>query len=234
VASDHELPPGVDLARDDVAADPVAAEQRGIALLATSAQAIIDGVEEHAEQYILRRSIDVFEAWGRTPAVDQGEALAQLRAAAHRAAVRVLDELRALFASDAAQQRRTPLEIVRTLRREPSAVLAAFGVPGIVRDAFEERALPDDLYGLAPHTFADVGDADLGAMLLAWGVGKATVLRARAANDQIAQSDVDNLLIDGAGTPSTRSSLGTITSRALHAVRMFTRRGRARGRTDAE
>jgi hypothetical protein len=220
VSSDHELPPGVGLARDDVETDPEAAEQRGLALMATSGPAIVDGVEQLAEPYIRRRSNEVFDAWGRTPEPERQEALAQLGAAAQRASERVLDELRALLASDAAQQRRTPLELVRTLRREPSEVLAAFGVPAIVRDVFEERALPDDPYGLAPRTFADLGDADLGAMLLAWGVGKATVLRARAVRGgQSAQKHVDNLSISARGAETRRSNLGTITSRAQQALR---------------
>jgi hypothetical protein len=240
VTSDHELPPGVDLARADVDNDPQAAEARGLALMATAAPAIIEGVEQHGEAYILRRATDLLEAWGRTPEPERQDAVAQLGVAAQRASARVLDELRALLAADAASQRRTPLEIVRTLGREPSAVLAAFGVPPIVRDAFEERALPDDVYGLAPRTFADIGDADLGAMLLAWGVGKATVARARsvrAVDDhsaqmgrQRAQGHVDNRSVAARGDSRRRSTLGTIASRALAAFRARAHLGSRTGR----
>jgi hypothetical protein len=177
----HELPPGVDLARDDVEGDPEAAEQRGMTLLAASGNAILDGVEAQGASYAIRRATDVLDAWGRVPAAERDDALVRLRDAAAVATRRVLDELRSLLALDPSQQRHTPLEIVRTIGREPSDVLVALGVPPIVRDAFEERALPDDPYGLAPRTLSDLGDAELGAMLLVWGVGKATVVRARAA-----------------------------------------------------
>ena len=54
-------------------------------------------------------------------------------------------------------------------------------MPPVERDVFEERSFPDDDYGLVPHSLADLGDDDLAPMLMAWGLGKAKVLRARAA-----------------------------------------------------
>ncbi len=88
--------------------------------------------------------------------------------------------LRALLAADPAEQRATPLEIVRTIYREPTEVLVAAGVPAVVRDPFDERAWPEDRYGLVLRTLGDLGDPDLAPLHLAWGVAKATVLRARA------------------------------------------------------
>jgi hypothetical protein len=210
----HELPPGVDLARDDVRGDPEAAEARGLEMMTASGEAIVAGVETQAAPYVLQRAIAVLDAWGKVPAAERDGAVATLGTAATNASRRVVNELRALLASDPAQQRRTPLEIVRTLRREPSEALTALGVPAIVRDVFEERALPDDPYGLAPRTFVDLGDADLGPMLLAWGVGKATVLRARAAGERAtpsAQIGVENLSTARPGGGTRRSGLGTIT-----------------------
>jgi hypothetical protein len=64
---------------------------------------------------------------------------------------------------------------VRTAGREPSVVLEELGVPSVVRDEFEERSFPEDRYGLAPRTFADLDDA-LGPMQLIWGLAKAAVL----------------------------------------------------------
>jgi hypothetical protein len=87
-----------------------------------------------------------------------------------------------LFALDAAQQRTTPLQIVRGLVAAPTSVLRTAGVPGVERDAFDERAFPDDDYDLAPRTLGDLGDPDLGPLLLAWGLAKAAVLRDRRAN----------------------------------------------------
>ena len=84
------------------------------------------------------------------------------------------------FAADPAAQGATPLEIVRSAYREPTAVLEAAGVPPVERDGFDERAWPDDRYGLVPRTLGDLGDPDLAPLMLAWGMAKAAVLRARA------------------------------------------------------
>jgi hypothetical protein len=65
---------------------------------------------------------------------------------------------------------------VRGAVREPSVVLEDAGIPAVVRDEFEERSFPDDRYGLAPRTFADLDDA-LGPVQLVWGLAKAAVLR---------------------------------------------------------
>lgn len=108
-------------------------------------------------------------------------AIAAAEAAAAPAVANTVAMLREVFARDAAEQRTTPLQIVRTLVAAPTAVLHAAGVPGVVRDAFDERAFPDDDYDLVPRTLGDLGDPDLGPLLLAWGMAKAAVLRARAA-----------------------------------------------------
>ena len=105
--------------------------------------------------------------------------LAAAREAGERAARRVAAELRDLLALDPAEQRATPLEIIRSAVAEPTAVLAAAGMPDVVRDPFEEQAWPDDRFGLVPRTLRDL-DADLAAVHFAWGIAKAALLRARA------------------------------------------------------
>ncbi len=101
------------------------------------------------------------------------------REAGERAARRVSAELGALLAVDPADQRATPLQVIRTAVVEPTAVLAAAGLPDVVRDPFDERSWPDDRFGLVPRTLKDL-DLDLAAVHFAWGVAKAAVLRARA------------------------------------------------------
>jgi hypothetical protein len=123
------------------------------------------------------------DAWGRLDAPARVEALASASAVAAPATARVVGELRALFALDPGAQRTTPLQIVRGLVAEPTGVLRAAGVPGVERDAFDERAFPDDDYDLSPRTLGDLGDQDLGPLLLAWGLSKAAVLRERAAGE---------------------------------------------------
>ena len=53
-------------------------------------------------------------------------------------------ELARAFAAIRPSSDATPLQIVRTRRRPTSVLRGAAGVPGVVRDAFEERAFPDD------------------------------------------------------------------------------------------
>jgi len=123
----------------------------------------------------------IVDAWGQLDADARAAALVAAETAAGPATDRVVARLRELFTRDPAEQRATPLQIVRDLVEAPTAVLRAAGVPGVVRDAFEERAFPDDEYDLAPRTLGDLGDPDLGPQLLAWGLAKAAVLRARSS-----------------------------------------------------
>jgi hypothetical protein len=107
----------------------------------------------------------------------------EARQAGEQAALRVTAELRDLLAVDPAEQRATPLEIIRGAVAEPTAVLAGAGVPDVVRDPFEERAWPDDRFGLVPRTLRDL-DPDLAAIHFAWGIAKAALLRARAERSE--------------------------------------------------
>ena len=56
-------------------------------------------------------------------------------------------------------------------------------MPHVVRDEFDERSFPDDVYGLAPHTLGDLGDPDLGPLHLAWGMAKTRLLKVRRGID---------------------------------------------------
>jgi hypothetical protein len=74
----------------------------------------------------------------------------------------------------------TRVQIVRSAYREPTAVLEAAGIPPVERSEFDERAWPDDRYGLVIHDLGALGDEELAPLHFAWGVAKAGVLRARA------------------------------------------------------
>lgn len=139
--------------------------------------AIVVGVERNLSRVLQARVAVIADAWGRLDTGERTRLDADARAASDIATQRVVLELRTLFALDPVEQRATPLEIVRASYREPSAVLTAAGIPGVVRDPFDERAWPDDDYGLVVRTLADLDD-ELGPMQLAWGLAKAGVLRA--------------------------------------------------------
>jgi hypothetical protein len=142
--------------------------------------AIVAGVERCGPAWVVASVTRVVDAWGRLDAEQRAATIAAALDASGPATADVVERLRALFARDPAEQRTTPLQIVRGMVAAPTAVLRDAGVPGVVRDAFEERAFPDDDYDLVPRTLGDLGDPDLGPLLLAWGLAKAAVLRARA------------------------------------------------------
>lgn len=152
---------------------------RAVARLEETGVAIVGGIERQVPGWVQTQVERLLDAWGRAPAEIRVRAEAQSVEAGTAATRRIVDQLRALFAVDPTRQHATPLEIVRTVYREPTAVLAAAGVPPIVRDEFDERAWPDDVYGLVPRTLGDLGDPELAPLHLAWGMAKATVVRAR-------------------------------------------------------
>ncbi len=156
-------------------------EARALARLDEMGAAIVAGVEAQVPAWARTQVERLLDAWGGASAAARARAEAESVAAGEAAADRVVAELRALFALDPEQQRATPLEVVRSAYREPTSVLAAAGVPPVVRDEFDERAWPDDVYGLVPRTLGDLGDPELAPLHLAWGLAKAAVLRARRA-----------------------------------------------------
>jgi dihydrodipicolinate synthase/N-acetylneuraminate lyase len=151
-----------------------------LARLEEASTALVAGVDRALPPWSARAAETLLSAWGGVDADRRREVVAAAREAGERAARRVAALLGELFALDPAEQRATPLEIIRTAVVEPTAVLAEAGMPDVVRDPFEERAWPEDRFGLVPRTLRDL-DPDLAAVHFAWGVAKAAVLRARAA-----------------------------------------------------
>jgi hypothetical protein len=155
-------------------------EARALDQLRETGEAIVDGVARCVPTWAVAQVARVLDAWRQLDEGARAEADAHARVAGAAAARRVVADLRALLAVDPAEQVATPLEVVRTAVREPTAVLAGVGVPPVERDEFDERAFPDDRYGLVPRTLGDLGDDALAPLHLAWGIAKATLLRARS------------------------------------------------------
>ena len=133
------------------------------------AAALAHAIEQTLPAWVERSVERVMRAW-------RGELDDDVRAAAEAAGRQAADEVgpqvRALLDTDIDAQRTTPLSLVRNAVRYPTAVLRAAGVPPVVRDEHQERLFPDDVYDLAPATFADV-DPALAEVGVAWGVAKA-------------------------------------------------------------
>jgi hypothetical protein len=101
-----------------------------------------------------------------------------VREAADEAATAVVDPLRVLLATDVAEQRTSPLEVLRRAVVFPTRVLAAAGLPDVQRDVDAVRLFPDDPYDLTPGSFADI-DEGLHEPGLKWGAAKAHILKFR-------------------------------------------------------
>jgi hypothetical protein len=99
-------------------------------------------------------------------------------AAAEQARIEVGGEVRRLLETDIDAQRTSPLAVLRTAVRFPTAVLRLAGVPEVVRDPDAERMFPGDAYDLAPASFTDI-DPSLHDPGLEWGAAKAHVHLAR-------------------------------------------------------
>jgi hypothetical protein len=154
-------------------------EARALERLGETGAAIVAGVEVWVPRWVHAQVTRLLDAWGRASPDSRAHAEACATKAGEAAARRVTTALRELFSIAPELQPATPLEIVRTAYREPTAVLAAAGVPAVERDDFDERSWPDDVYGLVPRTLGDLGDPELAPLHLAWGVAKATIVRAR-------------------------------------------------------
>ena len=145
-------------------------------MLAAAGEAIVAGVERAGPRWAEAQVDRILDAWGRVDPARRDDVRADARRAGTAAAARVVADLGALLALAPAAQAATPLEIVRTLVREPTALLRELGVPEVVRDPFDERAHPDDVYDLSPRTLADL-EPGLGPELLVWGMAKARLMR---------------------------------------------------------
>lgn len=133
------------------------------------AKALADAVDAAlpawVERSVRRRLADA----GRP---DDPHVLHAAEAAGRQAAEHVGAAVRALLELDIDQQATTPLSLLRGATRYPTAVLAQAGVPHVPRDRIQEQLLPDDVYDLAPATFADV-DPSLAEPGMVWGAAKA-------------------------------------------------------------
>lgn len=152
--------------------DGTAADEAALAGYAT---ALADAVDDVLAGWVRRCVVEVADRWRPGTSAPLGPAIA---AAGEAARADVGGQLRALLATDVDLQATGPLAVLRQGVRYPTAVLADAGVPPVAREAFAQRAFPDDRYDLAPAAFADV-DPSLHEPGLVWGAAKAHVVLAR-------------------------------------------------------
>lgn len=107
------------------------------------------------------------------------EALERAESEARAATATAMQDLSSLDAESALRPgSRGPLECIVALYPHPTRVLEEAGIPPVVRDEFEVRHFPDDVYGLRIRSFADLPGGDrLTELHVRWGVAKAALLR---------------------------------------------------------
>ena len=140
------------------------------------ATALADAIVAALPGWVERSVVRVLGASGG--AAPDPAVLDAARDAGRRAASEVGGQVRALLEADIDDQRTTPLALLRSAVRYPTAVLEGAGVPPVERDPVQVRLLPDDVYDLSPATFADV-DPALAEPGMVWGAAKALAHRRR-------------------------------------------------------
>jgi len=112
-------------------------------------------------------------------------------------AAAAIDEVRAtverrleeLLAATPGAQVTTPLTVLRAAVAPVTELLLSAGVPPAARDPIEARIAPDDVYGIGPAAFADLGP-DVAEAGLRWGAAVAHLhLAARRRSDADRASD---------------------------------------------
>lgn len=147
--------------------------------LAGYAAALADGIEAALPGWVAaavaRRLPNVDEQQQRVDAV---------ASAGQAAAADVGGRVRELLSLDIDEQWTNPLSLIRSAIRYPNQILADAGVVEVARDAQSARFQPDDVYDLAPASFADLAPElhDLG---ISWGAAKAHVHLQRRRREQV-------------------------------------------------
>lgn len=155
---------------------PVAVDDHGDAeRLAVFGSSLAEGIAAALGPWVVRSVVSVADRWSPGLGADLA---GPAERAASAAVAAVIPRIRSLLSSDADVQQASPLALLRGAVRYPTEVLAAAGVPAVMRDSFAEQAFPDDVYDLAPATFADL-DPELRDVGLAWGAAKAHVVLSR-------------------------------------------------------
>ena len=130
------------------------------------AQSLFDAIDAAIEPWITRCL-----AGTRVSHHDADRVVAEVRRFVRK-------ELGELLELDVDAQRTNPLAILRAATRFPTALLKSHDALPAVRDEFHRSSFPDDVYGLAPATWADV-DPSVVEAGITWGAWKASVVLTR-------------------------------------------------------
>jgi hypothetical protein len=145
------------------------------ARLVELASALAVAVEVAVPRWVERTVSERMHQWAGNLPPEVADAAT---AAGGAAATEVGEGIRQLLSTDIDEQRMNPLQLLRSLVPIPTAILRDAGVSPVERDPFVQERFPDDLYDLAPATWADI-DPALQEPGLTWSAAKAFVFKAR-------------------------------------------------------
>ena len=143
---------------------------------------LIIAIGHVVESWLVRIAVDTFVSHA-------GSVSPEFRLAAENAARAggewVLARLRATLLVDVDEQRVNPLQTLREAVRFPTEVLREAGVPMKLRDEYDQKINPEDIYGIGPAHWNDI-DESLTEPGIVWGAAKAsTVLQRRRAEGKL-------------------------------------------------
>jgi len=143
---------------------------------------LVEAIGRAIEPWLVRIAVDTFAA-------ERGSVSPEFRQVAQDAAREggewVLARLQATLRVDVDAQRVNPLQTLRDAVRFPTRVLWDAGVAAKVRDEYDEKINPEDIYGIGPAHWTDI-DESLTEPGIVWGAAKAsTVLQRRRAEGKL-------------------------------------------------
>lgn len=143
---------------------------------------LIGQIERVVEAWLVRIALDAY-------VMHRGSVTPEFRSVADAAAREgtewVMARLRVTLDVDVDAQRVNPLQTLREAVRFPTRVLREAGIPAKVRDEYDQKINPDDVYGIGPAHWNDI-DESLTEPGIVWGAAKAsTVLQRRRAEGKL-------------------------------------------------
>ncbi len=83
-----------------------------------------------------------------------------------------------LLATDVDEQRQNPLHVLRSCVGPATELMQRYSVPMPMRDEFETRSMPHDVYAIGPLTWKDLGE-EVHEAGITWGAWKAAAILTR-------------------------------------------------------
>ena len=151
-------------------------------LLEEYPRALFDAVTTAYPAWLTARAEHILIASGRGLTAEE---CSSLGSAVSESADLMAHGLCALLATDVDDQRQNPLHLLRASSQAVTEFLGSLGLQPPMRDEFETRAMPDDVYAIGPLAWIDMGD-DVHEAGISWGAWKAaTVLTRRRAEGKV-------------------------------------------------